>query len=222
MSLSIASLRLFSYNTNRKVLKYQWVSRAKQTIGAAGSASAWRAGGHKFESCIVHQRNLNEKFGFLSFSRLFCCFYHRKVHNSKSQEKGVTMRKFWYLNFCELFGHFCTWKVTMNGRYKFLTYILFRLYPTSIWFLFEFYKTSIRLLNNFLSTFFRVWKSFQVTLHPIRAVPLHLIGDMTIHIQGKGCCCMPKIALDCFYGVESESYGSWMEVFFKLKNVALF
>ena len=38
-----------------------------------------------------------------------------------------------------------------------------------------------------------------VILHSIRAVPLHLFGDMTIHIQGKGCCCVAQVALDCFY-----------------------
>ena len=29
------------------------------TISSAGRASAWRAGGHRFESCIVHQKSWN-------------------------------------------------------------------------------------------------------------------------------------------------------------------
>ena len=49
---------------------------------------------------------------------------------------------------------------------------------------------------------------FDMSLHAICAVPLHLVGDMAVHIQGKGRRIMPQVflhSLNVIAGLNSQN-----------------
>ena len=50
--------------------------------------------------------------------------------------------------------------------------------------------------------------ALDILLHPVRAVPAHLLCDMTIDVQSERCGCVAEVGLHCLYIVPALDGGN--------------